>query len=98
MRRIEADAVGEPAVAIGIVGQHEGDAARRRFGPPQSHPGRREIGGCIDAIGYGLERRRRKAGQALATLLERDGIGKDAAVDFRQHHMHGEIARVKPTR
>ena len=98
LRRIEADAVGEPSVAVGIIGEHKGDTARSRFGPPQSHPGQREIGGRVDAIGHRLECRRRKSGQALAALLERDGIGKDAAIDFRQHDMHGEIARVKPAR
>ena len=96
LRRIEADAVGKPSVAIGIIGQYERNTARRRLGPAQSHPGQREIGRRIDAVGYGLERCRREAGQAVAALLERDGIGKDAAIDFRQHDIHGEVARRQP--
>ena len=32
---------------------------------------------------------------ALAGMLERDGHGADAAVDLRQGHVHGEIARAQ---
>ena len=49
----------------------------------------------IDALAIGLMRQMRELqiGIALARRLEADDAGKQPSVDFRQHHMHGEIGR-----
>ena len=98
-RRIEADAIGEPAVAVGIIGDHDGDAPLADRRAPQFHPARGEGGcGCGAVRQRLIPRRRKSCVRFVLALLEGDGMGEDASVDFRQHHMHGEIARGQPAR
>ena len=99
-RHVQADAVGEPAVARRVVGEHDGDVALVGRRQAQPRPGRGQFRQMGDTVAH-----RPVAGEdglggriALAGMLERDGHGSDAAVDLRQGHVHGEIARAQAAR
>ena len=97
-RRVEADAIGEPAILVGIVGKDQRDLALagRRCGQPGDAGGLRRDEG--DAVRLRHEAHGRGLGERVARrlLLEGDGAGEDAPVDLGHHHMHGEIADRKP--
>ena len=92
--RIESDTVTHPAVPVGIVRQHQCDAPVFRVGVTQPRPVGGEFGDEVDPI------RDRPIGNdigfdgvvAMRGVLEGDGAGQDAAVDFRQGDIHGDVA------
>ena len=99
-RHIEADPVGEPAVAARVVGQDDSDAPIRGRRLAQPDPGPRERRQPCHPV-----RHRPVPGQAglggavaRAALLERDGERADPAVDLGQGHVHRQVARAEPTR
>ncbi len=100
LRRVEADAVADAAVAVGVVGQHDGDAALGRRLRAQPRPVARKVGdeghpvgdrAVADEVGFGL-------GVAAERLLERDGARQDAAVDLGQGDVHRQVAGAEAAR
>ena len=96
-RYVQAHAVGQSAVPRRIVGEHDGEIARRGRGPAQPRPGSGQRRQMRHAV-----RHRAVAGEdglsdgiALPAMLERDRDRTDPAVDLGQGHMHGEIARTQ---
>ena len=81
--------------ATGIARQDDGKPLVRRRRRRKPMPGRDALDRRADARIVRLMRETRKLqiGIARALRLEADDAGKDAAVDFRQHHMHREIGR-----
>ncbi len=97
---VQADAVGEPAVAGRVVGEHDGDLAPGRGCPAQARPGGGQGGEVGDPVRHRAVAREHGLGEgvALAMMLERDRHGTDAAVHLGQCHVHGEVARSQPAR
>ena len=97
-RRVEADGVAGAAALAGIVGQHAGEALRRRRRAPQPRPGDGEFGDEGDAVGERLVRDGANsvaASRGLAALKEM-ARGQDPPVDLRQRDMHREIGGPRP--
>ena len=99
-RGVEPHAVGQPPVAVGVVGQHQGHPALRARRAAQARPGGREVGHEGHAVGPGaVGRHGALRGPVEARLaLERHRAGKDPAVHLRQRHVHGDVARREPRR
>ena len=97
-RRVEADAVAEPAVAIGVVGEYQGDAAVGRRRPPQPGPVGGQPGDEGDAVGHRLVVDDVGFGQRVAApqTLERDRAAYDPAVDLGKGDVHGDVAAGQP--
>ena len=79
----------------GIGREHQGDLAICAWRPGKLDVGGDPIRNCLDTLGL---RSMSVAGElqifvAFARFLEGGDAGKDPPVDFRQHHMHGEISR-----
>ncbi len=91
---IQPDAVGEAAIAVGVVGQHQGYAAIADRGAAQAGPLGGQVGHKLNAIGHGFvaDHVGFQGFTALAGRLERHGAGDDAAIDLRQGHVHGDVA------
>ena len=93
-RRVQADAVADAPVAVGVVGEHQGDAALRRGRAGETHPGGGQGGHEAAALRVRLRhhdgRLRRRVEARLG--LERDRAGEDAPVDLGQRHVHGDVA------
>ncbi len=92
---VVADAVGEAAVADGVVGEDEGDAALGAGGGAEAGPVEGEVGGAGDAAGIGGVGGERALGAGVP-----DGIGlvadeeaAEAAIDLGHDHVHGEVLR-----
>ena len=94
-RRIEADAVGDPAVAIGVVGEHDRDPARGRGRAGEPGPGSRQRSDEVDPVGHRLEAHEIGLGPLVEVFcgLEPDRAGKNPAVDLGQGDVHRQIAR-----
>ena len=88
LRRVQADTVGDAAIAVGIVGENECDASVGGALRAELHPSSGLSRDEADAIRNRPVRRRRPA-----VRLERHGAGENAPIDLGQHHVHGEIAR-----
>ncbi len=79
---------------VRIVGKHDGDVAFGWQLAAELHPVGGEISDEFDAVRHRLV----SDDPALGALmphgigLEGDGAGVNAAIEFRQHHVHGEIA------
>ncbi len=96
-RGVQTNTIADAPVAVGIVGEHQGNAA---VGPRflcKPRPAGRQIRHEIDAVGnrliphdVGLRRL-----VAPGPALERHGAGEDAPVHFRQGHVHGDVAGAK---
>jgi hypothetical protein len=94
-RGVEADAVGETAVAGGVIGQHQRDAPLLGGGAPQRDPGGAELSDPGQALLVGHQSRQ-GGGQAAGVagaLLERSHAGGQAAVEFGQGHLKAEVER-----
>ncbi len=96
-RRVEADAVADAAVAIGIVGEDDGDAALASPLAAQAQPVAREIGDEGDAVGDRPVGDEIGLGERIArrTVLEGEGTGDDASVDLGQRDVHDDVARIE---
>ena len=94
-RRIEADAVAEPAVLVRVVGEHDGDPPLGRRRPPESNPVGRELRHEFDPVRLRLVGDDVGLGQRVAPrdALERHGAADNAPVDLRQRDVHRDIAR-----
>ena len=97
-RHVEADRVAGTAGGPGIVGHQDGDATflpRRLLQADHRGDARRHL---FDAVRLRpveeAAEGQRVVGLALA--LEADGACKNAAVELRQHDMHGEVGRREP--
>ena len=99
-RRIETDAVADPAVAIGIVGKHERDPPLGGRQGAQPRPVGGEVGDERDAIGEHLRHDDAAFGQRIEALgrLEGHRAGEQPPVQLRQSDVHGEVARSEPSR
>ena len=99
-RRVEADAVADPAVAVRIIGEDQRDAAFRRRLRSQPRPIAREIGDKGDAVGDRLVADEIGLGLGIAAerRLERHRPRENAPVDLRERHIHREIPRAEPSR
>ena len=99
-RRIQADAVADATILVGIVGEHEGDAPFGRRRAPQPNPVGRELGHELDPIGLRFVADDVGFGQRVAPgdALERDGARDDASVHLRQCHVHRDVAGGKALR
>ncbi len=94
-RRVETDTVGKASVLVGIVRQHKRHAPRAAIRACQGDPCRSEIGRERDPVVAGAVGGDGAFGGVVAPgiALEADGAGQDPAIDFRQRHVHGDIAR-----
>jgi hypothetical protein len=90
--RVEPDAVRQAPVAVGVVGNNQGNPSVGRPCAAQPHPAGGEIGRRLDPVGSGPAHDGSEAGSGIARLLERDRVGEDATVDFRHHDVHRQIA------
>ena len=99
-RGVQADAVADAPVPVGVVGEHQGDAPLMRRGVAQAGPTRRQRRGEIDAVGDRLIGHHVALGGGVVAGggLERHGAGENPAVDLGQGHVHGDIARPQPAR
>ncbi len=75
---------------------------RRSAGPVRRSLTQRAASSAVklDSIRHGLVEHQIRLSQriALVRIFERDGARDDAAIDFRQRHIHGEIARIQAAR
>ena len=99
-RHIETDGIAGAARRARIVRHQDGDlafAARQRA---QSRQRGNAVRGHGDTVGLGaaMERGEGKAVLRRQRVLERDHAGEHAAVELRQHHVHGEIGGAEATR
>ena len=99
-RRIKPHTIGQPSVAVGVVGENEGDGFFCVGFAFQRHPFGGEVDDEIHAVRCRLMadnvafHRRIEPGNRL----ERDGSRQNPAIDLRQGDRHGEIAGAKPLR
>ena len=94
LRRVEADPVGDAAVAVRIVGEDERDTSLPDRPAREAHPGRGLPGNEGDPVGdrpIGGRAARRRPIEALR--LERHRARQDATVHFGQHDIHDEVVR-----
>ena len=93
-RGIQTDAVADAAVAGRVIGQNQRQALVPVVAGRQLQSARRELGDEARALGV----QRVADHRDLAALgdeglgLEADRTGDDAAVHFRQHHLHRDVA------
>ena len=92
---VEADAVAEAPVAVGVVREHDADTpcCGRRCG--QRDPRAGERGGELDAVGAGRVRHDRALGPRVEAGLGLEGhrTGENAAVHLGQRDVHRDVAR-----
>jgi len=93
--RVEADAVGEAAVLVGVVGEDEGDLFVFWGRVAQVGPVFGQLCDVVDAVADALVGRDGAFGGLIKEgfAFEADGAGQDAAVDLWQGHVHGDVAR-----
>ena len=94
-RGIEANAIAEPSVPVGIVGQHQGDLALGDGGAPEPGPVGGQGADKIDAVGNRLIADDIGLGFIIAPgpALKGDGARQNPPVDLRQGHVHGNVPR-----
>ena len=92
-RRVEADGIAGAPAFRGIVRHHQRKSARAARRPAQPRPVGREVGDETDARCLGRMRQPRKLRVLIERQrrLERDRPRDNAAVNLRQHDMHGEV-------
>ena len=96
--RIEAHAIGQAAVAGGVVGQHQGKPSLRRRCLPQRTPIGQQLRHpaqplCIRGVALQCGG---QAGIGAAHLLEGAHTGGDAPIQFRQGNLQAEIQGRQP--
>ncbi|MEI2612919.1 MAG: hypothetical protein V9G20_30120 [Candidatus Promineifilaceae bacterium] len=94
LRRVVADAVGEAAVADGVVGEDDGDAALgARVWRGASTQFFASVDGAADAVRVGGVGGERALGARVPDrlFLVADEQRADAAVELGQHDLHGEV-------
>ena len=99
-RRIEADGIAGATATRRIVRHHQRNLSFGARRPRQARPGGSEARYIVDTAGLG---RMAHTGEFDARIgrrlrLEGDGAGQQAAVEFRQDDVHGEIGRRQPAR
>ena len=96
-RGVEADAVADPAVAVGIVGEHQRDPPLRRRLAAQPAPGGGKAADEVDPVGHRDVLDEVGLGERIAVRLplEGDGAREDPPVHLGQRHVHGDVARRK---
>ena len=99
-RRVQADAVGDPAVAIGIVGEHDRDPPQGDRRGAEPRPGGRQLRREPDPVGGRSEAHDVGLGRGIEALsrLERDRAAEHPAVDLGQGDVHRQIARRQAAR
>ena len=99
-RRVEADTVADPAVAVGIIGEDHRDAAFRRWFRAQPRPIAREIGDKRDTVSHRLVADEIGLGLGIAAegRLERHRPRENAPVDLRKRDIHREVPRTESSR
>ncbi len=97
-RRVETDAVGDPAVAVGIVGEHDRDPPLGHRRGAEARPGRCKRGGEGNPVLRRGEADDIALGRRIEApaRLERDGPAQHAAIELRQGDVHRQIARRQP--
>ena len=93
-RRVQPDAIGEPPILVGIVGQHQRDLAIGRGNRAQLGPIGRQFGHEIHPPAVGLIGGDGAFGGRIEIgfTLEADRARQDAAIHFGQGHIHRDIA------
>src|SRR5690606_1082837 len=91
--RIEADSVADAAVAVRIVRQYEADAPFIPRRAAQACPAQSQVGDKFCTIRSGLHLDHMQLCQRIAAniLLEADGARENAAIEFRQGDVHGDV-------
>ena len=92
---VQAHAIGQAAVAIGIVGQHQGHPPLLGGRQPQAGPGTGELGDPVQPFGVRFVAVQGR-GQGVAggtPLLEGPHPGGEAPIQFRQGHLQAEVER-----
>ena len=92
-RGVVADAIRQAAVANGVVGEDDADAAVRAGSLAQPHPVGGEFGGAGNAVCVGRVggERALRAGVPDAFGLVADQDAADAAIELGHDHLHGQI-------
>ena len=105
LRRIEADAVADAAVAVRVIGEDDRDAPLGGRLDAQPCPVARQIGDESDPVGDRAIADEIGLGLGIAAIwkssgrcLERHGARQDAAVDLGQGDIHRQVARAQTPR
>ena len=98
--RVQAHAVGQAGVAVGVVGEDQRHPFAGVGLAAQHTPTARQIGHKGDALGLGLVVQHIDLGVLAAPgqALEADGAADDAAIDLGHHHLHRQVARCQAVR
>ena len=92
-RGVEADAIGDAAVFVGVVGEHQRDTALGGAEGAQAGPAFSQRRHPVDAVSQRLVTDHGAFGRRgrVARRLEGNGAAQDPAVDFWQDHVHGQV-------
>src|SRR5690606_36248427 len=99
-RRIQADAIGNAAVAVRIIRQHDTNTLLLPRRVAQSSRSQSQICDEVCPIRGGLQLDYVQLRQRIAAsiLLEADGAGQNAAIELRQSNVHSDVMRRKAGR
>ena len=97
---IEADRITSAPGRAGVVRHENGNAPVHAFGSLQTHQGGDPVGHHRDPVGLRLVGERGEGEPVVGRqrMLEGDRTGEHAAIEFRQHHVHGQIGGTEPAR
>ena len=93
-RCIEADAIGQPSVLVGVVGEHQSNLAVRFWRGAQLRPTRDQVRDPCDPVAVGLIGGDGAFGGfiKICLALKADRARQDAAVDLGEGDVHGDVA------
>ena len=94
---VQAHPIGQAPIAVGVIGQHQGQATLRHRGLAQLHPGAGQLGdpGQPFLIGAKPLQRGQQATAAAGRFFERPHAGDDAAIQFGQGHLQAQVQGTK---
>ena len=90
---VQAHPIGQATIAVGVIGQHQGQSALRHRGLAQLHPGAGQLGdpGQPFLIGAKPLQRSQQATAAAGRFFESPHAGNDAAIQFGQGHLQAQV-------